>query len=172
MQCWNSDVLRSLIVLYLRGPQGQYIYERTSTAECHQLIPESTDISGHTRHHCLRPYKISRSPAIQDISVSSHKRHLRLRLYKTSPPLAVHDISISSWDLHMQYSPLLLYTVEQETKWIEWNKVILITASLTPCESEQGKSTAIAWGWPSIKKQRNPHAKKKSETTLNWPLLP
>ena len=72
-------------MIYLRGPQGQYIYERTSTAECHQLVPESTVISGHTRHLRLRPYKTSPSPAIQDISVSGHTRHLRLRLYKTSP---------------------------------------------------------------------------------------
>jgi len=42
-----------------------YIYER-STAECHQLVSESTVISGHTRHHRLRPYKTSSSPAIQD----------------------------------------------------------------------------------------------------------
>ena len=60
------------------------------------------------------------------------------------------------------------------------NKVILIVASLKPYESEQGKITTIAWGWPSIKKQRNPRAQKKSETTwnptlnltLNRPLLP
>ena len=116
----------------------------------------------------LLPYETSLSPAIQDITVHGHTRHLRLHLYKTSPPQAVQDISVSGWDLYMQYSPLLLYTIERETKQNEkeWNKVTLITASLKPSKREQGKSTAVAWGWPSIKKQRNPHAQKWNDHKL------
>jgi len=54
-------------------------------AECHQHVQESTVMSGHTRHHRLRPYRTSPSPAIQDVSVCSLTRHHCLRLYKTSP---------------------------------------------------------------------------------------
>jgi len=111
--CWNSDVLRSLIVLYLREPQGQYIYEGTSMAECHQLEPESTVISSHTRCHCLRPHKTSLSPAIRDISISGHTEHLHLWLYKASPPPAVQDISVSGWDLYMQYASLCIIKVSR-----------------------------------------------------------
>jgi hypothetical protein len=47
------------------------IYESASTAECHQLISESTVISGHTRHLHLRSYKTSTSQAIRDLSPAS-----------------------------------------------------------------------------------------------------
>jgi len=79
---------------------------------------------------------------------------------------------------YMQHSPLLLRSVEQENKQTkEQTTVISIVASFKPCvASEQGKSTTIAWGWPSIERQGNPRAQKKSETTLNptlnGPLLP
>jgi len=58
-----------------------------SSYQSQQSSPAIRDItvSGHTRHHRLRPYKTSPSPAIQDITVSGHARNLRLRLYKTSP---------------------------------------------------------------------------------------
>ena len=74
----------------------------------------------------------------------------------------------------MQYSPLLLRSVEQENKQTqEQTTVISIVASLKPCvASEQGKSTTVAWGWPSIERQGNPRAQKKSETTLNPTLNP
>jgi len=110
--------LRSLIVFYLRGPQGKNKYESTSTAECHQLIPDSTVISGHMGHYCLRLYKSSPSPAIQDISGSGTMRHLRLHPCKTSPSLAIWAISVSGHTGHLclrsvcAMFPLLLYTVE------------------------------------------------------------
>ena len=47
-----------------------------------------------------------------------------------------------------------------------WNKVIPIVASLKPSESEQGKSSNVTWGSPSIT-QRNPSIQKQSETALN-----
>jgi len=111
------------------------------------------------------------SPAIRDISVSGHTRHLHPRPYKTSP---------SPTETCICNTPPLAIHRRARNKWKRWNKVIPIAASLKPRESEQGKSTAIAWGCPSIKKQRNPCARKKSETTLNptWnptlnrPLLP
>jgi len=99
-------------VFYLRGPQGQYIYERTSTAECHELVPESTVISGHTRYHRLRPLRHHRPPAIQDISVSNHTRHLRLRLYKTSPSPTVQDISVSDCRRHLRLRPWPVYAIQ------------------------------------------------------------
>jgi hypothetical protein len=159
-------------------------------AECHQLVQGSTVISGHTRHHRLWPYETSLSLAIQDISLSECTRHLCLRLYKTSLSLTVQDISASGHTMplplrlrpvYVILPPLVIHhRARNKTRWKEWNRMILITASLTPCESEQGKSTAVAWGWPSIKKQKNPCAQKKSETTfnptlnltLNPPLLP
>jgi len=63
------------------------------------------------------------SPAVRDINVSGHTRHLRLQPYKTSPYPAIPDISVSGCTSHLRrrlrpvYAilPLLLYTVEQET---------------------------------------------------------
>jgi len=47
-----------------------------SPYQSQQSSPAIRDItvSGHTRHHRLRPYKTSPSPAIQDTSVSGHSR--------------------------------------------------------------------------------------------------
>jgi hypothetical protein len=102
-----------------------------SSYHSQQSSPAIRDItvSGHMRHHHLWPDKKSPSPAIQDISVSGCTRHLCLRL---RPVYAI--------------LPHLLYTVKQETKQNEMNenKVILIAAFLKPCDSEQGKSTAVA----------------------------
>ena len=130
----------------------------------------------------LRPYETSPSPAIQDITVSGHTRHHRLRPYKTSPSPTVHDISASGCSRHHRLrlrpvyailSPLVIHRrARNKTKWKEWNTVIFITASLKPCESEQDKSTVVVWGWPSIRKQRNPRTQTKGDTTLNRPLLP
>ena len=150
-------------ILSKRATRPGYIW----TYQYGWMTSARTTVNSH-----LWPYETSPSPAIRDISVCGHSRHLCLRPYKSSLSPTVQDISAYGWDLYMQYSPLLLYTIEQETKWKEWNEVILITASFKPCESQQGKSTAVAWGWPSIKNQRNPHAQKKSETTLHRPLLP
>ena len=57
-----------------------------SSYQSQQSSPAIRDIavSGHPRHHRLRPSKTSPSPAIQDLSVSGHTRHFRLRSYKTS----------------------------------------------------------------------------------------
>ena len=136
--CWNSDA-REAWLFYLRGPQGQYIYTNIpvrlnaiARTRVHiHLRPYETSpspairditVSGHMRYHCLRPYQTWPSPAVQEISVSAHTRLLRIRLSKTSLSPTVQDISVSGWDLYMQYSPLLLYHIEQETKQNEKNE--------------------------------------------------
>jgi len=52
----------------------------------------STRVNSH-----LRPYELSLSPAIRNISVSGHTRHLHLRPYKTSPFPAIQDIFVSGY---------------------------------------------------------------------------
>ena len=72
---WAHNLLklwwfRSLIVSHLRGPQGQYIWE------CMYSWVPSARIRVNSY---LRPYKTSLSPAIPDITVSGHTRHHILR---------------------------------------------------------------------------------------------
>jgi len=108
------------------------------------------------RLNAISPYQSQQSsPAIQDITVSGHTRHLRsghTRHHHSDHMghlCSGHTRLISGGDLHMQHSPLLLHSVEQETN-KQSNKhdaqlVIPIVASLKPClRSEQGKSTTVA----------------------------
>ena len=91
-----------------------------------------------------------------------HDHHLREIMHHTTEAIRQGDKP------YMPYSPLLLCSVEQENKQRIKQTVIPIVASLKPCvASEQGKSTTVAWGWPSIERQGNPRAQTKSKTSLN-----
>ena len=151
---------RSLIVIYLKGPQGQYIWE-WSTAECHQPVSESTVISGNTRHHRLQPYE---TPP--------------LRPYKTSPLWPYKTSPLQPYEAHLRLSPVYatlppLATLcgarnktNKQTSQHDTQLVIPIVASLKPCESEQENSTTVAWGWPSIGRRGNPCAQKEKWNNL------
>ena len=111
---------------------------------------------------CMRPQLAS--PAESGISSWVwNDHHLSEIMHHTTEAIRQGDKP------YMQHSPLLLRSMEQENKQTkEQTTVISIVASLKPCvASEQGKSTTVAWGWPSIERQGNPRAQKKSETTLN-----
>jgi len=101
------------------------IYESARMAECHQPVSESTVDCSHTWHHCLWPYKTSSSLAIKDSSLAE-------TCTWNTPPLAILRGARNN---------------------MKWNKVNLKVASSKPGKGEQGKSTTIAWGRPSIMKQ-------------------
>jgi len=82
-----------------------------------------------------------------------------------------YSIFISGYNMPGTYFvilPLLLYAAEHKNQRekTQTNKVISIVPFLKPCKSVQGKSTTIAWRWPSIEKQGNPRTQKKFETTV------
>jgi hypothetical protein len=52
-------------------------------------------VSSPMRHHCLWPYKTSRSPTVQGLSVCDCTRHLRLRL---RPVYAIGRLAICKCD--------------------------------------------------------------------------
>jgi len=63
----QSSVIEKLDCVLSKRATRPHLYESTRTAECHQPVSESTVISGHPRHHHLRPYKTPFS-AIRDSS--------------------------------------------------------------------------------------------------------
>jgi len=74
---------------------------RQSSAAIHDIT-----ITGHTRHHCLRPYTTSPSSAIRAISVSGHKRHLHLRPHVTLPHRPYNISPLRPYETHLQLRPV------------------------------------------------------------------
>jgi len=88
---------RSLNVSYLRGPQGQYIWE------CKYGWMPSARIRVNSH---LRPYKTSPSPAIWYITVCGHTRHHRLQPYMTSPRQPNKTSPLQPYETHLRLRPV------------------------------------------------------------------
>jgi hypothetical protein len=133
-------IAREAWLYYLRGPQGhiaiRYEHVRThlyvETAELRQPVSEPSP-SARIRASPVSPYESQPRQPVWEPAQSARVRSI----YATLPPLAT-----------------LCGARKQTNK--QTNKdnaqiVIPIVASLKPCLiSEQGKSTTVAWGWPSI----------------------
>jgi len=161
--CSNSDDREAWLYIIKECHKAMYIWVQGwiyAYASMHRLIRppvisgHTRLISGHTRFICCHTRLIS--------------GHTRLISGHTDPSPATEDR-----DLSCNTSPLAIHHgAREQIRRDETNKVIPIVASLKPCVSEQGKSTTVAWGWPSIEKPENPRAKMKSETTLSPTLNP